>query len=246
MILQCDDAAPRAGWSADRELALYLAHGFDHLTGADGFYAILNVAPGAHQLTFSKNGSVSVVKTGITATAGQVTQTDAQFTQDAPAPTAETAIVNSRGSAGYTELAGTWADTTSASSATGAYAGSRYTASVTASAKFTPNLTAASLYNVYVTLGSGSNNNSPGAGWALTVNGSTVASGTVNLTSSNTDIVNKWYKLTTVSMPAGSNTTITFTNNNASSSGTQRFVMSGVKFEPTGSTPVSISTFELE
>lgn len=29
-------AAPRrAGWDADRELALYLAHGFDHLTGAD-------------------------------------------------------------------------------------------------------------------------------------------------------------------------------------------------------------------
>jgi rRNA maturation RNase YbeY len=29
-------AAPRrASWSADRELALYLAHGFDHLTGAD-------------------------------------------------------------------------------------------------------------------------------------------------------------------------------------------------------------------
>ena len=29
-------AAPRrAGWSADRELALYLAHGLDHLTGAD-------------------------------------------------------------------------------------------------------------------------------------------------------------------------------------------------------------------
>ena len=29
-------AAPRrAAWSADRELALYLAHGFDHLTGAE-------------------------------------------------------------------------------------------------------------------------------------------------------------------------------------------------------------------
>ncbi|MDX9866502.1 MAG: rRNA maturation RNase YbeY [Kiritimatiellia bacterium] len=29
-------AAPRrAGWDADRELALYLAHGFDHLTGAE-------------------------------------------------------------------------------------------------------------------------------------------------------------------------------------------------------------------
>lgn len=29
-------AAPRrTGWSADRELALYLAHGCDHLTGAD-------------------------------------------------------------------------------------------------------------------------------------------------------------------------------------------------------------------
>ena len=28
-------APRRAGWSADRELALYLAHGFDHLAGAD-------------------------------------------------------------------------------------------------------------------------------------------------------------------------------------------------------------------
>ncbi len=28
-------APRRAGWSVDRELALYLAHGFDHLTGAD-------------------------------------------------------------------------------------------------------------------------------------------------------------------------------------------------------------------
>jgi rRNA maturation RNase YbeY len=27
--------ARRAGWSADRELALYVAHGCDHLTGAD-------------------------------------------------------------------------------------------------------------------------------------------------------------------------------------------------------------------
>ena len=28
-------APRRAGWSVDREIALYLAHGFDHLTGAD-------------------------------------------------------------------------------------------------------------------------------------------------------------------------------------------------------------------
>ncbi len=28
-------APHRAAWSADRELALYMAHGFDHLTGAD-------------------------------------------------------------------------------------------------------------------------------------------------------------------------------------------------------------------
>jgi probable rRNA maturation factor len=28
-------APRRADWSADRELALYLAHGLDHLTGAD-------------------------------------------------------------------------------------------------------------------------------------------------------------------------------------------------------------------
>ena len=30
-----DAARKRGGWSADRELALYVAHGFDHLTGAD-------------------------------------------------------------------------------------------------------------------------------------------------------------------------------------------------------------------
>jgi len=31
----CCAAPRRRGWSADRELALYLAHGLDHLTGAD-------------------------------------------------------------------------------------------------------------------------------------------------------------------------------------------------------------------
>ena len=31
----CRAAPRRRGWSADRELALYLAHGIDHLTGAD-------------------------------------------------------------------------------------------------------------------------------------------------------------------------------------------------------------------
>ncbi len=35
-VEQALQAAPRrAGWSADRELALYLAHGCDHLAGAD-------------------------------------------------------------------------------------------------------------------------------------------------------------------------------------------------------------------
>ena len=31
----CNAATRRAGWSADREVALYLAHGCDHLSGAD-------------------------------------------------------------------------------------------------------------------------------------------------------------------------------------------------------------------
>lgn len=35
-VERAHQAAPRrAGWSPDRELALYLAHGCDHLTGAD-------------------------------------------------------------------------------------------------------------------------------------------------------------------------------------------------------------------
>ena len=35
-VERAHQAAPRrAGWSADRELALYLAHGCDHLAGAD-------------------------------------------------------------------------------------------------------------------------------------------------------------------------------------------------------------------
>lgn len=32
-----DHAPKRSGWSADKELLLYVAHGMDHLSGADDF-----------------------------------------------------------------------------------------------------------------------------------------------------------------------------------------------------------------
>lgn len=209
---------------------------YNHLTGADGFYAILNVPPGtAHRLTFTKSGKVAVTTTTVTVTAGAVTQVDATFTGEIPPqPPAVTKFVESRVGSGYTEVTGTFADTTAKSTAAGLSAtGSRYNSSLGATATFTPALTGAGAYNVYITLSSGSNNNSPGAGWTLTNNGVTLQSGTVDLTNANTNIVNKWLLLCgPVDLPAGGLAALHVVNNNAASASTGgRFVMDAVKFE---------------
>ncbi len=48
---------------------------YNHLSAADGFYTILNVAPGSmHRLTISKDGMTTVTKSAIDVTAGKVTQ----------------------------------------------------------------------------------------------------------------------------------------------------------------------------
>lgn len=125
------------------------------------------------------------------------------------------------------------ADTTSKSTAPGLVApGARFLGSGSGAATFTPNLTAG-LYNVYVTMGAGSNNTST-ANWTITHNGASVT-GSVNLSFNQTDLVNNWKLLASnVNFAAGTGGNITFTATSALSS-TTRFVMDAVKFEYTGS-----------
>ncbi len=232
---------------------------YNHLTGADGFYAILNVTPGSsHQLTFSKSGKVPVTKKAVSVTAGSVTQVNCQFSSAIPDPDPPTeVIVEVRDASGnltprYTENKSSsgwgFANTTAKSTAPGLSGkGGRYigTNGLGAQGIFTPNLTGACNYNVYVTLSYGTNNVSPGAGWKIVSNGTTLASGTVDLTYTNTNVVNKWYKLAgPLPLPQGLKTSVTFTNNNTASADTKgRFVMDAVKFEPTF--PAKVQDWEL-
>ncbi|MDD4278978.1 MAG: family 10 glycosylhydrolase [Candidatus Sumerlaeales bacterium] len=231
---------------------------YNHLTGADGFYAILNVpVSAAHKLTFSKNGKVSVTKTAVAVTAGKVTQVDCQFSSAVPDPDPATQIIvecrvaSGELAGGYAETNSTagysFANTTAKSTAAGLVGtGGRYIGDygVGASGSFTPNLTGDANYNVYLTLSNGTNNVSPGATWQILVDSVVKASGTIDLSYTNANIVNKWYKLTSIQLPKGRHTTLKVTNNNQSSAGTRgRFVMDSAKFEP--DYPASIEYWEM-
>jgi hypothetical protein len=134
----------------------------------------------------------------------------------------------------YSEAGGgALADTTSKSTATGLVgAGSRYTGTVGRTATFKPNITTAGTYNVYVTLGSGSNNNAH-ASYTLT-NSGTDRTGTVYLSTSGgpSGLVNGWYLLeSNVTMPTGQTKGITLTNVDGNNTVGFRFVMDAVRFE---------------
>ena len=221
---------------------------YNHLTGADGFFAILNVPPGTdHELTFSKRGRNLNTRQNISVRAGQVTQIDAQLSPNPVSPSLPpgTRIVESRNSAGdlvfgYDEqrsLAGTpFADTTVKSSAPGLVGkGGRYIGSGghRASAEFRPVDLGSGSYNVYLTLSYGANNYSPGAGWELCSGNTVLSSGTVDLLYTNSDIVNKWYRLCgPVDLPDGPDTVLKITNNYANSNSVKgRFVTDAAKFE---------------
>ncbi|MDD4278977.1 family 10 glycosylhydrolase [Candidatus Sumerlaeota bacterium] len=222
---------------------------YNHLTGADGFYAILNVPAGTtHTLTFSKWGKASVVEKGVIVRVGKVTNIDAQFTNVVPEPTEdpEEIIIETYDSAGvlntnYSEELTTssqyFGRTVAKSTAPGLIgSGARYigTGGQGASGVFRPRLTAAGNYNIYVTLSSGSNNVSPGVVWDVVTDKTSLTSGTVDLSYTNAAVVNKWYKLAgPVSLPRGSYTCVRLTNTNPNSSNVKgRMSMDAVKFEP--------------
>ncbi len=223
---------------------------YNHLTGADGFYAILNVPVGTtHQLTYSKDGETTVIKTNVAVTAGAVTQVDVQFSSESPT----TLVVNSRDTTNgtYSEGTGNWSNTTAASTAAGSNPnGGRYVSNLNpgATATYYPTLTGAGKYNVYVTIPGAYNTiSSPGASWTLRANGNVVTSGTVDLVYTNTAVADAWGMLASnVILPAGAGkTSLTFVNNNAYGEN-GRFVMSGVKFEAVGAVPVGMSEISLE
>lgn len=121
--------------------------------------------------------------------------------------------------------------TSSKSTADGLQAsGARYSTNVNMIATYRPNLPISGKYNIYVTMGSGTNNNSD-AKFTITGTGTPVT-GNVALRSSNTALVNQWYLLASdVNFSAGTAGTIAFQNLNGNASTGARFVMDAVKFE---------------
>jgi uncharacterized lipoprotein YddW (UPF0748 family) len=138
----------------------------------------------------------------------------------------------------YTESIG-MADTSSKSTAPGLTAlpptsGARYSTNVGMVATFRPNLPLAGSYNVYVTMGAGSNNNAT-AKYTITGSGPAVT-GNVELRNSNAALVNKWYLLASnVNFDAGTGGTVAFQNLTGNAGVGSRFVMDAVKFELTSS-----------
>jgi hypothetical protein len=117
--------------------------------------------------------------------------------------------------------------------------GSRFREALPASATFTPNLALAGTYNVYVTVGGGSNtNNLAKANYTINNAGSPVT-GQVNLYYNDASVGNAWKLLASdVPFAAGSGGSITCVNVDGDGAGALagiRFVMDAVKFEFAGS-----------
>jgi len=111
-------------------------------------------------------------------------------------------------------------------------AGSRYNNVVGRRAAFRPTIVTSGRYSVYVTMGSGSNNNALAS--YIIDNADADISGTVNLTTSDTSLVNQWKLLqSNVHFLAGDPASITFRNENGNNSVGARFVMDAVRFELT-------------
>ena len=146
-------------------------------------------------------------------------------------------VVESRDAAGnvtaspaYSE-SGSFANTSSVSTASNpglSAPGGRYNTTIGSTATFHPTIVTAGNYNVYVTLGSGTNNNCV-ANFSIANAGAPVT-GSANLAYTNGAVVNQWLLLASnVPMAAGTSGGITFTNTNGNAS-TNRFVMNAVRF----------------
>lgn len=122
-------------------------------------------------------------------------------------------------------------NTTSKSTAPGLTAsGARYSGNVGMVATFKPALSVPGTYNVFVTMGSGSNNN---ANASYSIDGaSSYITGNVALKFSNSALVDKWLQLeSSVYFDLSVQPSIAFTNVDGNSGSGHRFVMDAVKFE---------------
>jgi len=131
----------------------------------------------------------------------------------------------------YSETSGAMAYTSSKSTLPGLTGdGARYGFTANQVATFKPNLPVTGGYNVYVTMGAGSNNN---ADADFTITGSEApVTGSVALKNSNTDLVNQWYLLAgNVKFNAGQSGSVAFKNITGTASTGKRFVMDAVRFQ---------------
>jgi hypothetical protein len=107
--------------------------------------------------------------------------------------------------------------------------GARYTSVLNTTATFTPDINLSGSYNIYVTMGAGSNNNAV-ASYTISRPAGNIT-GNVNLVYTDTTLVNQWKLLQTgVLLPAGKQTSITFSNTNGDNFTGARFVMDAVRF----------------
>ncbi|MBX7246869.1 MAG: family 10 glycosylhydrolase [Candidatus Sumerlaeaceae bacterium] len=155
----------------------------------------------------------------------------------------------------YEELTGSgWTNTTAKSTASGLTgSGGRFIGNggYGAVAVFRTTIAVGGYYDIAVTepnQTNGPNVSSPGAGWRITHDGPGGETlGSVDLVCTNTLIANQWLTLATnVPYNAGTQATVTFTNNHLGTAGTLgRFNMDAVRFS-INYAPVAVTRWELE
>jgi hypothetical protein len=109
-------------------------------------------------------------------------------------------------------------------------AGGRFNFTPGSTATYRPDITIAGTYNVYITMGPGSNNNA-NASYVIS-NAGTEVTGSINLRFDDASLVNQWKLLASdVLMEVGSSDGITITNVDGASASGNRFVMDAVRFQ---------------
>jgi hypothetical protein len=107
--------------------------------------------------------------------------------------------------------------------------GARFNAAVGSTATFTPDIPSAGSYNVFVTMGAGSNNNALTNYTIMRPQGN--ITGSVRLTYTDPALVNQWKLLESgVELQAGTGNSIRFTNVDGNNASGRRFVMDAVRF----------------
>ena len=127
--------------------------------------------------------------------------------------------------------------------------GSRYIGegSLGCYAEFTFPVENRAFYYLQITLGSGTNHNSPGASYRLQQAGHADVTGTFDLSRFTTGLVNDWYGLNSGVLLDRGTAVLRITNNNPLSAGSgERFNMDAVRLQYEIHAPVALSSFSVE